>query len=124
MPSSTKRAGAEGKATTTTSRSDILGVFIAAVDNCKPAMKVLSIKKGTRVIHVPKVVLPGEQRSLAVRWIIEAANKRKESSKGVSMAQCLAEEILLAYRKEGSVREKRDAMITLAIENKQNAMGF
>ena len=95
-----------------------------AVENCKPVMKVQSIKASTRVVHVPKVVLPGEQRSLAVRWIIEAANKRKESTKGISMAQCLAEEILLAYRKEGSAREKRDSQHTLAIENKQHATGF
>jgi|LauGreSBDMM110SN_4_FD.fasta_scaffold06114_4 hypothetical protein len=31
-------------------------------------LQVQTIRSGTRVVIVPKVVMPGEQRSLAVRW--------------------------------------------------------
>lgn len=58
------------------------------------------------------------------RWIINAANKRKQSSKATSMAECLALELLLAYRKEGSARAKRDEMHKTALENKSNVSGY
>ena len=40
---------------------------------------------------------------------MEAANKRRESSHA-PMAECLALELLLAFRKEGSARQKRERM--------------
>lgn len=49
--------------------NDVTRLVLQAVENCKPLMKVMSIKTGTRIIHVPKVVLPPEQRSLAVRCV-------------------------------------------------------
>jgi len=40
------------------------------------------------------------------------------------MAECLALEILLAYKKEGSARQKRDELHKLALENKANVAGY
>ena len=68
-----------------------------------------------------KVVRPAEQRSLAVRWILAAAAKRKDKSKG-RMSECLALELLLAYQKKGDARQKRDDLHKLALENKANAV--
>lgn len=49
--------------------SDVIQIVLQAVENCKPLMKVQSIKTGTRMVHVPKVVMAEEQRSLAVRCV-------------------------------------------------------
>lgn len=38
------------------------------------------------------------------------------------MAECVAIELMLAARKKGAAREKRDALHTLAIENKANLL--
>jgi hypothetical protein len=46
---------------------DIVRIMVEAVKNVAPVMKVQTIRSGTRVVHVPKVVMPAEQRSLAVR---------------------------------------------------------
>uniref|UniRef100_A0A7S0S0Z5 Small ribosomal subunit protein uS7 domain-containing protein n=1 Tax=Chlamydomonas leiostraca TaxID=1034604 RepID=A0A7S0S0Z5_9CHLO len=102
-----------------------LTLVLTAVENCKPLMKVMQHKQGTRVVYVPHTVAIAEQRSLAVRWILEAARKRQDSNpagKRASMAECLAIELMLAARKKGSAREKRDALHTLAIENKANLL--
>ena len=48
-------------------QQDVVQIMIRAVRNVAPLMKVQSIRAGTRVVHVPKVVMPAEQRSLAVR---------------------------------------------------------
>lgn len=40
------------------------------------------------------------------------------------MAECLALELLLAYRKEGAARQKRDDLHKLALENKANVAGY
>ena len=46
---------------------DVVRIMVEAVKNVAPMMKVQTIRSGTRVVHVPKVVMPAEQRSLAVR---------------------------------------------------------
>ncbi|KAG1668527.1 hypothetical protein FOA52_012121 [Chlamydomonas sp. UWO 241] len=106
------------------SEDDVIQMVLAAVEHCRPLMKVQSIKTGTRIVHVPKVAMAEEQRSLAVRWIIAAAAKRKQGNKAVSMAECLALELLLAYRKEGSARAKRDDVHKVALDNKANVAGY
>lgn len=58
------------------------------------------------------------------RWIVNAAHQRKESSPKTSMAECLALELLMAYRKEGAARQKRDDLHKLALENKANVAGY
>lgn len=55
---------------------------------------------------------------------MDAAHKRKDNSKGASMAECLALELLLAYRKEGAARQKRDDLHKVALENKSNVAGY
>lgn len=103
-----------------------VALVLQAVENCKPLMKVKSFKKGTKVVNVPRVVPLNEQRSLSVRWILEAAGKRRDSAapgKRLSLAECVAIELILASQKKGAAREKRDALHALATENKANLQG-
>jgi small subunit ribosomal protein S7 len=106
--------------------SDVVQVVMQAVENCKPSLKVKQVKEGNRVRSIPFMVHPREQRSLAVRWILEAAHKRREGgAPGVrkpTMAACLASELLLAANKQGSARQKRDEMHRLAVENRANML--
>ncbi len=105
-------------------------LVLQAVENCKPQLKVKQFKTGNRVSVVPFMVHPNEQRSLAVRWILQAAKKRKEdavaaaSSDAIppSLAECLATELLLAANKQGAARAKRDEMHRLAVENRNNML--
>mmetsp|Transcript_24596 Transcript_24596/g.53731 ORF Transcript_24596/g.53731 Transcript_24596/m.53731 type:complete len:222 (-) Transcript_24596:271-936(-) len=107
--------------------TDVTRIILQAVENCKPLMKVQPVKSGTKIMYVPKVVKPGEQRSLAIRWIVQAANKRRDSApkekKKPSLAECLALELLLAYRKQGDARKKRDDMHLQALDNRSNVAG-
>ena len=71
-PPSTKQ-GRQQQAASSSSQEgpdrDVVRIMLKAVYNVAPLMKVQTIRAGTRVVHVPKVVMPGEQRSLAVRWV-------------------------------------------------------
>jgi small subunit ribosomal protein S7 len=101
-------------------------VVLRAVQNCEPALKVKQVQVGNRVKAIPFYVHPREQRSLAVRWILQAAARRREATpegrRKPPMAECLAEELLLAARKEGSARARRDEMHRLAVENQANML--
>jgi len=99
-------------------------VVLRAVENCKPLMKLSQIKTGSKVSYVPIIITPAEQRSLALRWILEAARKRKQAAKlkTTSLADCLAAELMLAAQCRGAAREKRDALHKLALENRAMLM--
>lgn len=58
-------------------------------------------------------------RSLALHWIVKAAEARKKASRG-SFAECLALELLMAYQKRGPARQKRDDLHKLALQNRAN----
>jgi hypothetical protein len=71
-PATPRGRGAAGRRSQQASqdaRQDVVGLVLQAVENCKPLMKVQSIKTGTRIVYVPKVVMPNEQRSLSVRCV-------------------------------------------------------
>ena len=71
-PPSTKQGRRQQAASSSSQEGpdrDVVQIMLKAVANVAPMMKVQTIRAGTRVVHVPKVVMPGEQRSLAVRWV-------------------------------------------------------
>jgi ribosomal protein S7 len=55
---------------------------------------------------------------------MHAVQQRKKSTPRSSMAECLALELLMAYKKEGSARQKRDDLHKLALEHKANVAGY
>ncbi len=88
---------------------------------CWPsALQINVIKSGQKVTNVPRIISADEQRSLAIRWILEAARKRSDASKDKGIDECLAEELLAAYRQQGGARAKRDDLHKVALENKGN----
>jgi small subunit ribosomal protein S7 len=93
---------------------DPLQVFEAAVGNVKPKVEVRSKRVGGQTYQVPHEVPRKRQQSLAIRWIIEACREKK----GRPMAVKLGEELVAAYRKEGTAYTRRDNVHRMAEANK------
>ena len=94
-----------------------LEVFTTALNNVKPAVEVRSKRVGGATLQVPHEVKRDRQQALAIRWIIQAARKKK----GKPMARCLAEELYDAYNKQGVAYTTRENTHKMAEANKAYA---
>ncbi|MEZ6045767.1 MAG: 30S ribosomal protein S7 [Planctomycetaceae bacterium] len=93
---------------------DLLEVFTRAVENVKPHMEVRSKRVGGANYQVPTPVNPKRQQTLAIRWILKAVRDRK----GRPTAQSLAEELMAAFRREGTAMTTRENVHRMAEANK------
>ncbi|MDD3049521.1 MAG: 30S ribosomal protein S7 [Candidatus Cloacimonetes bacterium] len=93
---------------------DPLDVFMQAIDNVKPLVKVVSKRVGGSNYQVPMEVPAKNAQALAFRWIIGYAKARA----GKSMQEKLAAELLAAYNKEGASIKKREDTHKMAEANK------
>ncbi len=91
-----------------------LEVVKKAVENVKPVLEVTSRRVGGATYQVPIEVRPERRLALAMRWIISFAKQRSEHT----MAERLAAEVLLAYRREGPSIKKREDTHRMAEANK------
>jgi small subunit ribosomal protein S7 len=89
-------------------------VFTQAVENVKPAIEVRSKRVGGAAYQVPMQVNRPRQQSLAIRWILMAVREKK----GRATHEKLAEELLAAYKKEGTAMSRRDNVHRMADANK------
>ncbi|GLC43590.1 hypothetical protein PLESTM_001493100 [Pleodorina starrii] len=114
-------AAAAATADTAAADADVVRVVMRAIENCKPLMKIQQNKAGNKVLLVPKPLDPAQSTNFAIKWIVQAAAKRREGGRGrVRMADCLAAELLLAYQRKGSARARRDEVHKLALDNRAN----
>ncbi|MGB2985119.1 MAG: 30S ribosomal protein S7 [Phycisphaerae bacterium] len=88
--------------------------FEQAVNNCKPNVEVRSKRVGGSNYQVPMPVDRKRKQSLAIRWIREAARAKK----GRPMCEALAQEIMDAYRGEGTAVTTRTNVHRMAEANK------
>ena len=88
-----------------------------AVENIKPALELRRVRKGGTTYQVPAIVKPKRQERLAIKWIIESAEKRKKKNKK-SFSNCLVSEILEAFNKTGQPRQRRDEQLKIAQYNR------
>jgi small subunit ribosomal protein S7 len=95
-------------------KAEPLAVFEKALENASPALEVVSRRIGGANYQIPEEVRPERKFMLAARWIIEAAR----SKKGQAMAEKLAEEIIAAYRNEGSAIKKKQDVHRMAEANR------
>ncbi|HBA62033.1 MAG TPA: 30S ribosomal protein S7 [Elusimicrobia bacterium] len=95
-------------------KEDALMVFTKAIENVRPILEVKARRVGGANYQVPIEVRPARSSTLAMRWILGAARDRK----GRPMAEQLAEEILLAYKKEGAAFKKREDTHRMAEANR------
>ena len=95
-------------------KEDALMVFTKAIENVRPILEVKARRVGGANYQVPIEVRPARSSTLAMRWILNAARDRK----GRPIAEQLAEEILLAYKKEGAAFKKREDTHRMAESNR------
>jgi small subunit ribosomal protein S7 len=95
-------------------KSDPMETFDLAIRNVSPVLEIKSKRIGGANYQVPREVRGERKLALAFRWII-AASKAK---KGSSMAERLADEIILAAKNEGAAIKKRSDTQRMAEANK------
>ncbi len=93
---------------------DPLETFTRAMENAKPRVEVKSRRVGGATYQVPLEVTGDRQESLAMRWMVTAARKRR----GTPMHVALANEIRDAAANTGSVVRKRDETHKMAQANR------
>ena len=91
-----------------------LEVFEKAISNVKPMIEVRSKRVGGANYQVPRQVNAKRQLSLSLRWIRLAVR----SGSGQPTCQRLANEILAAYKGEGSAMQTRENIHRMAEANK------
>jgi small subunit ribosomal protein S7 len=85
-----------------------------ALGNVAPAVEVKSRRVGGATYQVPVEVRSSRRSALAMRWVIESARKRGETS----MPRKLAGELLDAAESRGGAVKKREETHRMAEANK------
>jgi small subunit ribosomal protein S7 len=94
--------------------ADPLVTLKRAIDNVRPTLEVRSRRVGGSSYQVPVEVRPRRAQTLAVRWLVEFARRRKEPT----MAMRLANEILDASNRSGAAVKRREDVHKMAESNK------
>ncbi len=89
-------------------------IFTKAVDNVRPMVEVRSKRVGGANYQVPREVRRNRQQSLAIRWIVDNARKKK----GKPMAKRLAEELADACQGTGASVQWKENVHKMAEANK------
>ncbi|WP_343188175.1 30S ribosomal protein S7 [Buchnera aphidicola (Ceratoglyphina bambusae)] len=91
-----------------------LDSFEEALKNVKPIVEVKSRRVGGSTYQVPIEVRPNRRSTLAMRWIILSARKRKDKN----MSLRLFNELYDAIRKRGEAVKKKEEVHKMAEANK------
>ena len=95
-------------------KADPMEVFTKCIENVRPLLEVKARRVGGATYQVPVEVKPLRSTSVAMRWLLAAAQGRK----GRPMAEKLAEEIILGSKKEGTAFKKREDTHKMAEANR------
>ena len=93
---------------------DQVEIFTRAIDNVRPAVEVRSKRVGGANYQVPREVRRNRQQSLAIRWLVDNARKKK----GKPMAQRLADELSDAFQGTGTSVQWKETVHKMAEANK------
>lgn len=96
------------------SGQDSLMVLKRAIDNIRPQVEVRSRRVGGTSYQVPVDVRPRRASTLAVRWLVGFARRRREKT----MAERLAYEILDASNHTGAAIKRKEDLHKMAESNK------
>lgn len=97
--------------------SDPVKVFDTAMENIKPNMEVRARRVGGAAYQVPQQVRGPRRETLAIRWLVAAANSKSNSEFHTYGAK-LASEIIDASKGEGVTFKKKQEMERVAEANK------
>ena len=95
-------------------KGDPVDLMIGALENARPRLEVKSRRVGGATYQVPVEISYERQESLALRWIVAAADSRK----GQTMQDALAAEIVDAYNNTGTVVKKKEDTHKMAQANR------
>jgi len=93
---------------------DSIELMEKALENVRQMVEVKSRRVGGDTYQVPVEVRASRRNTLAMRWLIDAAQKRGEKT----MAQKLAGELLDASESKGSAVKRREDTHRMAEANK------
>ena len=91
-----------------------LEIFKEALENVKPQIETRSRRVGGATYQVPVEVRAERRQALAIRWILEAARGRTEST----MLERLANELMDASQNKGIAVKKREDTLKMAEANR------
>ena len=91
-----------------------LEIWKDALSNVMPHVEVRSRRVGGATFQIPMQIRPDRKVSLAMKWLISFSRKRNEKS----MALRLAQEVLAAFKEEGTAVKKRVDTHKMAEANK------
>ena len=94
--------------------TDALAVFTKAVENVRPHMELKARRVGGATYQIPIEVRHDRGMALALRWLRNASRARR----GAPMAKRLAEELLNAYKGEGTAVRKKEETHKMAEANR------
>ena len=95
-------------------KEDPLALFNRAIENVRPLLEVKPRRVGGATYQVPCEVKPLRGSNLALSWILTYAREKT----GKPMSERLAEELMLAAKKEGSSFKKREDTHKMAESNR------
>ncbi len=95
-------------------KEDPLSVFNQAMENAAPILEVKSRRVGGATYQVPIEVRDKRRKTLAIRWLVLFSRQRSEKT----MAEKLANELMAAFKKEGTTIKKREDTHRMAEANK------
>lgn len=93
---------------------DPVNVLRRAIENIKPQVEVRSRRVGGSSYQVPVEVSPRRSNTLAVRWLVNFARRRREPT----MAMRLANEIMDAANNTGAAVKRKEDVHKMAESNK------
>lgn len=93
---------------------DGVSAFREALENVAPKVEVRSRRVGGATYQVPMDVRADRAQALAIRWLIESARKRSETT----MIDRLANELMDAQQNRGNAIKKREDTHKMADANK------
>ena len=96
---------------------DQVEIFTRALDNIRPTVEVRSKRVGGANYQVPREVKKNRQQSLAIRWFVDNARKKK----GKPMRERIAEELIDAYQGQGASVSWKENVHKMAEANKAYA---
>ena len=96
------------------SGQDSLVVLKRAIDNLRPQVEVRSRRVGGTSYQVPVDVPPRRASTLAIRWLVGYARRRREKT----MAERLANEIMDASNHAGAAVKRKEDLHKMAESNK------
>ena len=95
-------------------KEDPIKVFDEAISKIRPNLEVRSGRVGGATYQVPQEVKTKRSQTLALRWLLEAARKRKNKT----MSDKLFNELMDASQSKGFAIKKREDSHRMAESNK------